>query len=97
MRPNTDQEADMTATANITSTFEELDYREADGIEVSLLWSRTDNTVSVLVTDAKTNDCFELHVRNEDALDAFRHPFAYAASGDERTESTQPALANEAS
>ena len=35
-------------TSSISSkTFEELDYRENDGIAVSLLWSRADNSVSV--------------------------------------------------
>jgi hypothetical protein len=59
--------------------FEELDYREADGIEVSLLWNRSLNTLSVFVVDTRTNESFELEVLPEEALEAFHHPFAHAA------------------
>jgi hypothetical protein len=57
---------------------EELDHRESDGIEVSLLWSRADGSLAVAVRDARTGERFELRVEPEQALDAFRHPFAYA-------------------
>ena len=70
----------MTSVTETIGKFEELDYRENDGIEVSLLWSRADNSLSVFVVDAKTDELFELPVRVEEALDAFRHPFAYAAT-----------------
>jgi len=33
----------------------------------------------VLVVDTKSGDEFELSVPSEGALDAFHHPFAYAA------------------
>ena len=59
--------------------FEELAYRENDGIEVSLLWSRRDNALRVVVYDARTEEAFELPVTREKALDVFRHPFAHAA------------------
>jgi hypothetical protein len=59
--------------------FEELDHREGDGIEVSLLWNRSNNGVTVFVVDTKTDVSFELPVAGSDALHAFRHPFAYAA------------------
>jgi hypothetical protein len=58
---------------------EELDYRESDGIEVSLLWSRDDGSLAVAVRDGRTGERFELPVEPEQALDAFQHPFAYAA------------------
>jgi hypothetical protein len=67
-----------TTTTQTTASFEELDYREGDGIQVSLLWSRTTNDLSVLVVDTKTDDEFELHVEPHEALQVFRHPFAYA-------------------
>ena len=57
----------------------ELDHRETDGVQVSLLWSRSTNAVTVLVRDAKTADEFELAVDPADANDAFHHPYAYAA------------------
>ena len=58
--------------------FEELDYRQNDAIHVSLLWNRMDNGLTVRVFDAKTDEAFDLRVQAHEALDAFRHPFAYA-------------------
>lgn len=58
--------------------FEELDYRESDGIEVSLLWNRSGGELSVFVTDKRTEDAFEFPVTAAEAQDAFVHPFAYA-------------------
>ena len=66
-----------TTTTETISSFEELDYRESDGIQVSLLWSRATNHLSVLVFDTKTGEQVELRVEAREALDAFRHPFAY--------------------
>ena len=56
----------------------ELDRRIADGIEVTLLWSEQMDGVLVTVVDRRSLESFELEVAAEDALDAFRHPFAYA-------------------
>jgi hypothetical protein len=42
--------------------FAELDYRENDGIEVSLPSNRADDTLSVLVVDVRTDETFELPV-----------------------------------
>ncbi len=61
------------------STMRELAHRESDGIEVSLLWSRADNRLTIAVADGRTGDAFELTAHPENALDAFYHPFAYAA------------------
>ena len=55
----------------------ELDYRERDGISVSLLWYADLDTVSVRVVDGQTEEEFEVEVAADDALDAFRHPYAY--------------------
>jgi hypothetical protein len=59
--------------------FEELHHRANDGIEVSLLWNRADNSLTVILVDTRLNRCFELPVAGKDALDAFNHPYAYAA------------------
>jgi len=67
-----------TATTQTTGSFEELDYRDGDGIEVSLLWSRTTNELSVLVVDTNTDEQLELCVEPDEALEVFHHPFAYA-------------------
>jgi hypothetical protein len=70
----------MTSSATLTeSLFEELDYRENDGIEVWLLWSREDGRLSVVVFDGETNESFEIAVEPATALDVFTHPFAYAS------------------
>ena len=64
-------------------TTRELAYRASDGIEVSLLWRPADDRLTVVVSDARTDDSFELVVApGERALDVFEHPFAYAAFRD---------------
>jgi hypothetical protein len=61
-------------------SWSELASREADGIVVSLLWSRAGNRVKVVVADTRTERQFEFAVAPARALDAFRHPFVYAGS-----------------
>jgi hypothetical protein len=58
---------------------EELDFRANGGIEVTLIWRRADNSVSVAVFDTNTEEQSELRIDASEALDAFHHPFAYAA------------------
>ncbi len=58
----------------------ELDHRSADGIEISLLWSRDTNRLLVAVDDSRSGESFEVDAPAEKALDVFRHPFAYAAA-----------------
>ena len=57
----------------------ELAARESDGIHVVLLWHPDENALTVSVEDARVGDRFELAVARDRALDAFYHPFAYAA------------------
>jgi hypothetical protein len=57
----------------------ELADRESDGIHVLLLWHPDENALTVSVEDARVGDRFQLAVSPERALDAFYHPFAYAA------------------
>jgi hypothetical protein len=59
----------------------ELDHRAGDGIEVTLLWNTETNGVSVLVGEQEGNS-FQFEVPPADALEAFHHPFAYAADGE---------------
>lgn len=69
----------------------ELDSRINDGIHVRLLWHPTDGHVSVAVHDSKTDEAFELPVRDGDlAVDVYRHPYAYAAQ--RRDAAVQPVL-----
>jgi len=69
------------ATATITQKTE-LAHRTSDGIHVFLFWNQPSSRVTVRVFDERTNDGFELEVAGRDALDAFNHPFAYAARCD---------------
>jgi phosphoglycolate phosphatase-like HAD superfamily hydrolase len=56
-----------------------LAERKNAGIQVTLVWAKDTNAVSVLVRDAGTHDQFELSVEPADALHTFEHPYAYAA------------------
>lgn len=55
----------------------ELDRRSGDGIDVALLWNPRTNHVSVAVDDGRLGESFELEIDPANALDAFRHPYAY--------------------
>ena len=57
----------------------ELAARDTDGIHVLLLWHPDENALTVSVEDARVGDRFQLAVAPDRALDAFYHPFAYAA------------------
>jgi len=57
----------------------ELAARESDGIHVLLLWHPDEDALTVSVEDARVGDRFQLAVAPDRALDAFYHPFAYAA------------------
>ena len=57
-----------------------LAERKNAGIQVTLLWAEDTNAVAVLVRDDGNDDQFELSVEpGTNALDAFEHPYAYAA------------------
>jgi hypothetical protein len=66
-------------TAKTTEPERELAHRTSDGIDVSLRWNRLTNRVTINVYDARSDEGFEFEVDGHRALDAYRHPFAYAA------------------
>ena len=68
----------MNATADRNQA-RELASRETDGLAVRLVWHPSEDAVTVSVTDSRTGDRFQLAVDRTHALDAFYHPFAYAA------------------
>jgi hypothetical protein len=74
----------------LSTEAQELDMRATNGIEVRLLWHGAD-TVSIAVFDATHRDDFEFVVDPAEALDAFHHPFAYAASNGVAFEAPQRA------
>ena len=61
----------------------DLAHRRGDGIDVILWWSPEENSVAVEVMHLATDSSFELVVDRSRALDAFYHPFAYAARSPE--------------
>jgi hypothetical protein len=61
----------------------ELDFRSNDGIDVTLLWDPRTNQLFVAVEDERHGDSFELVIDPADALDAFRHPYAFVRRVDD--------------
>ena len=57
----------------------ELAYRFADGVHVTLVWYPRVDRVMVEVFDEKADGTFEFEAPAARALDAFWHPYAYAA------------------
>ena len=57
----------------------ELAARESDGISVLLLWHPRDDALTISVEDDRRGDRFQFAVAADQALDAYYHPFAYAA------------------
>jgi len=57
----------------------ELAAREGDGIQVTLLWHPVGNALTVSVEDTRAGRGFRLAVAPDRALDAFNHPYSYAA------------------
>jgi hypothetical protein len=47
---------------------------------VTLLWYEDSNRVAVRVVDVEIDEELELPIAPGDALDAFRHPYAYVLS-----------------
>jgi len=57
----------------------ELAHRTSDGLNVYLFWNAPTSRVTVSVLDARTDESFEFETDGRHALDAFNHPYAYAA------------------
>jgi hypothetical protein len=87
-RSGTDRVLEMKPTKGVAMTTEilldesirELDHRAGDGVDVFLLWNAAADRIVVAVSDARTGEAFDLTVQADQALDAFHHPFAYAAA-----------------
>jgi hypothetical protein len=66
------------ATSASYSSFEVLDYRAGDGMEVALIWDRPRNKAVVATLDRGSGHYFEVPVASaQSALDVFHHPTAY--------------------
>lgn len=62
------------------TTTRELAQRLSGSEEILLLWNCRDGHVEVSVRDVDTGIGFNLEVAPGNALDAFHHPYVYAAS-----------------
>jgi hypothetical protein len=67
-------------TTSATTGRRELAQRTSDGIEVTLLWTESTNVITIAVIDSRSADELEFEVDGTSALDAFNHPYAYAAT-----------------
>ena len=66
--------------AEKVTSIRELDSRLTDGIQVRLLWGRNDGRVWVSVLNTRSGERFAVDVEeDEQPIDVFHHPFAYAA------------------
>jgi hypothetical protein len=61
-------------------TLKELNYRALDGFEVSLLWSPESGQLAVVVVDEAGGEEFAMEVEPGEAMEVFRHPYAYASN-----------------
>jgi hypothetical protein len=57
----------------------ELAWRRSGTLEVLLLWHPRIEGVELSVSDVTTGESFQIEVAPETAMDAFHHPYAYAA------------------
>ena len=67
-------------TTSAATEQRELAHRTTNGIDVTLLWTASTNTVAVAVLDTHSGEELEFEVDGSRALDAFNHPYAYAAT-----------------
>ena len=69
----------------------ELAHRTSDGIEVTLFWSKSTDRITLEILDLRSGERLEFDVDRHAALDAFKHPYVYAANRQsDRTCTTNP-------
>jgi serine/threonine protein kinase HipA of HipAB toxin-antitoxin module len=56
----------------------DLASRRGGGIEVALIWDRSDRTLVVFARDDRTDEEVAIPVTGDEASEVYRHPFAYA-------------------
>ena len=70
----------MITRLSFDHTPKELASRHSGSIEIALLWSRRTQRAAVAVRDDATGERFELVIGpDDDPLDVYEHPYAYAA------------------
>jgi len=68
----------MSATASHNRR--ELAHRQNDGIDITLFWNAGTSRVTIQVLDSRSGEALEFEVDGSAALDAFNHPYTYAAT-----------------
>jgi hypothetical protein len=58
----------------------ELAHRISDGIEATPSWLRAANAAGIEVLDSRTGELLAADVEQRTALEAFNHPYDYAAT-----------------
>ena len=56
----------------------DLASRRGGGIEVVLIWDRSEKTLVVFARDDRTDEEVAIPVSGDEASEVYRHPFAYA-------------------
>jgi hypothetical protein len=69
-----------TKQQTLRTSVRELDHPASDGIDVTLRRDPLSNGVPVVVRDERLGESLAFGVDPADALCAFHHPYAYAAS-----------------
>ncbi|HEY6068762.1 MAG TPA: hypothetical protein VIU81_08685 [Gaiellaceae bacterium] len=64
----------------------DLATRRTGGIEVALIWNRREQSLVVFAHDDLTNEEVAIPVGKDEAVEVYRHPFAYR----HRAESATP-------
>ena len=67
----------------------ELARRQSGTAKILLLWHPRIEQVELAVCDSVTGESFHMDIAPGDALDAFHHPYAYAAGHDLGTRVTR--------
>lgn len=71
----------MTNRLSFDHTPKLLASRHSGTTEIALFWSKRGHRAAVAVDDQATGEHFELEVSpDDDALDVYDHPYAYAAT-----------------
>ena len=79
-------------TAAAFSKRRELAHRTSDGIQVTLFWSKPSDRITIAIADTRSDEALEFEVDGSHALDAFNHPYAYAARRHTPAEAPQSKL-----
>ena len=67
----------MSTTTSTGASRRELATRVNGGVEITLFWDRRDNSTSIDIRHASTDETISFRVPPGRALDAFHHPFAH--------------------